>query len=92
MEEVHWRYRQVNLHVAVRMQTLVEKAKDTFRKLKVSEERTLDGYKLIFSDGSWVMFRPSGTEPLTRLYCESKDPQLLEFLVQQGTQVIESFK
>jgi phosphomannomutase len=92
MEEVRWRYRQINLHVAIRVQTLVEKAKDTFRKLKVSEERTLDGYKLVFNDGSWVMFRPSGTEPLTRLYCESKDSQLLEFLVQQGTQVIESAK
>jgi phosphomannomutase len=90
LEEVTWRYRQVNLHVTVRMQTLVERARDSFKKLRVSEERTLDGYKLIFSDGSWVMFRPSGTEPLTRLYCESKDPQLLDQLVQQGTQCIES--
>jgi len=90
LQEVSWRYRQVNLHVTVRMQTLVERARDSFKKLRVSEERTLDGYKLIFSDGSWVMFRPSGTEPLTRLYCESKDLQLLDLLMQQGTQCIES--
>jgi phosphomannomutase len=90
MEETRWRYRQMNLHVTVKMQTLVEKAKEAFRKLRIVDERTLDGYKLVFQDGSWVMFRPSGTEPLTRLYCESKDPQLLDFLVQQGTQCIES--
>ncbi len=90
MREVQWRYRQVNLNVAVRMQVLVEKARDAFRKYKVQDERDLDGYKLVFSDGSWVMFRPSGTEPKTRLYCESKDPQLLEALAQQGTQCIES--
>ncbi len=90
MQEVQWRNRQVNLNVAVRMQVLVEKARDAFRKYRVQEERDLDGYKLVFSDGSWVMFRPSGTEPKTRLYCESRDPQLLEVLVQQGTQCIES--
>ncbi len=90
MEEVQWRYRQVNLDVAVKMQVLVEKAGDAFRKFKVLEERALDGCKLVLVDGSWVMFRPSGTEPKTRLYCESKDPQLLDALVQQGTQCIES--
>ena len=71
---------------------LVEKAREAFKKFRVWDERDLDGYKLVFNDGSWVMFRPSGTEPLTRLYCESKDPQLLDVLVQQGAQCIESAK
>jgi phosphomannomutase len=90
IEEVQWRYRQVNFNVAVKMPALKERAKEAFRKLKVSEERSLDGYKLVFHDGSWVMFRVSGTESKTRLYCESKDPQVLELLVQQGTQCVES--
>jgi len=92
MEEVQWRYRQVNINVGVRMRVLAEKAREAFRKYRVRDERTLDGLKLIFADSSWVMFRPSGTEPKTRLYCESKDPQLLEVLVQLGTQCIESSK
>ncbi|MEO8035486.1 MAG: hypothetical protein ABI837_13705, partial [Acidobacteriota bacterium] len=33
------------------------------------EER--DGVKLNFSDGSWLLFRKSGTEPIIRIYCES---------------------
>jgi phosphomannomutase len=92
MEEVQWRYRQVNFDVAIKMSVLTEKARETFRKLKIQEERTLDGLKLVFADGSWVMFRPSGTEPKVRLYCESKDPQLLDTLAQLGTQCIESSK
>ncbi|MDA4125956.1 MAG: hypothetical protein OK452_01975 [Thaumarchaeota archaeon] len=92
MREVQWRYKQTNLRVSVKMQVLVEKARESFKKLKISEERTLDGLKLVLDDGSWVMFRPSGTEPITRLYCESKDPQTLEALVQLGIQCIESSK
>jgi len=92
MEEVQWRYRQVNFDLAVKMRVLTEKARETFRKFKIQEERTLDGLKLVFADGSWVMFRPSGTEPKARLYCESKDLQLLDVLIQLGTQCIESSK
>ncbi len=32
---------------------------------------TLDGHKYILDDGSWVCFRPSGTEPVVRFYMES---------------------
>jgi phosphomannomutase len=92
MEEVQWRYRQVNLDTAVKMRVLGEKAREIFRKFKIQDERTLDGLKLVFADGSWVMFRPSGTEPKTRLYCESKDPQLLDVLIQLGIQCVESSK
>ena len=92
MEEVRWRYKQVNFDVVVKMRILMEKAGETFRKFKIQEERMLDGFKLVFADGSWVMFRSSGTEPKTRLYCESKDLQQLDVLVQLGTQCIESSK
>ncbi len=90
MQEVEWRYRQTNIRALVRMDVLAAKAREAFRRFRISEERTLDGFKLVLSDGSWVMFRPSGTEPVTRLYCESKDPQQLEALVQLGTQCVEA--
>jgi len=32
-----------------------------------------DGIKLNFADGSWLLFRKSGTEPIIRIYCESPD-------------------
>ena len=89
-EQVEWRYRQTNIRASVRMEALMPKARESFRKFRISEERTLDGLKLVLGDGSWVMFRPSGTEPITRVYCESKDPQQLEALAQLGAQCVEA--
>ncbi len=44
-------------------------------EIKGVKVETIDGVKVWFSDGSWVLLRPSGTEPLFRIYAESKDPQ-----------------
>jgi phosphomannomutase len=90
MQEVQWRYRQTNIKSTVRMDILHAKARESFKKFRVVEERNLDGLKLVLSDGSWVMFRPSGTEPMMRIYCESKDPQQLEALTQLGVQCVEA--
>lgn len=35
-----------------------------------------DGLKILFDDGGWVLLRPSGTEPIFRIYSESKDKEL----------------
>ena len=90
MQEARWRYRQTNLKVAVRMDTLMVKTREAFRRFRITEERTLDGLKFVLGDGSWVMFRPSGTEPVTRIYCESKDSQMLDALTQMGVQCVEA--
>ena len=37
---------------------------------------TTDGLKILFDDGGWVLLRPSGTEPIFRIYSESKDENL----------------
>jgi len=36
---------------------------------------TVDGTKLVFDDGSWLMIRPSGTEPKVRFYIEARTPE-----------------
>jgi phosphomannomutase len=33
---------------------------------------TVDGTKMVFDDGSWLMIRPSGTEPKVRFYIEAR--------------------
>jgi len=38
-----------------------------------SNREEKDGVKLNFDDGSWILFRKSGTEPIIRIYCESPD-------------------
>ncbi len=90
MAQTRWHYKQVNLNVLVRMPRLMENSRESFKRFKVVEERTLDGYKIVFADDSWIMFRASGTEPKTRIYCESKDPEVLAALIQEGTRCVES--
>jgi phosphomannomutase len=38
---------------------------------KVMDCLTIDGYKFRLDDGSWLLIRFSGTEPVLRLYCEA---------------------
>jgi phosphomannomutase len=45
------------------------------RELKVKEQITVDGTKLVLEDGSWLMIRPSGTEPKVRFYIEARTPE-----------------
>ncbi|WP_258360807.1 phosphoglucomutase/phosphomannomutase family protein [Moorella sulfitireducens (nom. illeg.)] len=40
----------------------------------------VDGVKFILADGSWVLLRPSGTEPLLRLYVEAPADERLRLL------------
>jgi phosphomannomutase len=40
-----------------------------------------DGFKYIFEDGAWLLIRPSGTEPVLRLYSEAGDPARVELLL-----------
>jgi phosphoglucomutase len=46
----------------------------------VSEVVRTDGLKLVFSDGSWVCYRLSGTEPVVRAYTEARSEPGLEKL------------
>jgi phosphomannomutase len=47
----------------------------------VKETRPRDGLKIIFDDDSWLLLRPSGTEPLLRTYAETPDPARTERLL-----------
>jgi len=85
-----WHYKQVNLGVGVDMPALVSRAREVFRRFRIKEERMLDGYKLVLVDGAWIMLRPSGTEPKTRIYCESRDPDQLQLLMQEGIKCVET--
>jgi phosphoglucomutase len=51
---------------------------------KIENVNRLDGVKFFFEDGSWMLLRPSGTEPLVRIYAESEDKEDLEVLLEQG--------
>lgn len=49
--------------------------------VKVKNVVKIDGVKLILTDGSWVLCRPSGTEPIIRIYAESDKQEKLAVIV-----------
>jgi phosphomannomutase len=51
---------------------------------KVKTINRIDGLKIIFEDDSWLLVRPSGTEPLVRIYAESESAKDMEVLLEQG--------
>ncbi len=44
----------------------------------------MDGVKFLFENNAWMLLRPSGTEPLVRIYAESESAADLEVLLEQG--------
>ena len=49
---------------------------------------TNDGLKFWVDDGSWLLIRTSGTEPLVRIYAEAASPALRDALLAEGEQVV----
>ena len=50
---------------------------------------TLDGFKLLLDDGSWLLVRPSGTEPVLRVYAEAESDAAVEELLAEGRAIVE---
>lgn len=69
------------------MPVLKEKLKEEPTSIggrKVKSLNRIDGLKIIFEDDSWLLVRPSGTEPLVRIYAESESAKDMEVLLEQG--------
>jgi len=57
----------------------------------IERVNTLDGLKIHFSNGSWLLLRPSGTEPLLRTYAESESWKQTHSLLKWAEQWVEQF-
>ncbi|MCU4971960.1 phosphoglucomutase/phosphomannomutase family protein [Halobacteria archaeon AArc-m2/3/4] len=57
----------------------------------VEDVNTADGFKLLLSDGSWVLIRPSGTEPVLRVYAEAEDDDRIAALLEAGEDLLAEF-
>ncbi|MBL8013127.1 MAG: phosphoglucomutase/phosphomannomutase family protein [Candidatus Omnitrophica bacterium] len=57
---------------------------------KVVNVKDFDGVKLTCADESWLMFRPSGTEPLVRIYSEAKSLKKAKDLIAFGRKFLEA--
>jgi alpha-D-glucose phosphate-specific phosphoglucomutase len=57
---------------------------------KVTEVSQRDGVKYIMSDDSWLLIRPSGTEPVLRVYAEGRSQEMVQALLEYGEHVAAS--
>lgn len=71
---------------AARMQAIPSE----FAGIRVVDIITLDGTKCILADGSWLLFRKSGTEPVVRLYGEASSEVKLKTIMAAGKDFILS--
>jgi phosphomannomutase/phosphoglucomutase len=53
-----------------------------------AECETLDGVKLRYTDG-WVLMRPSGTEPIFRVFAEAKTESYAKTLIERGLRLVD---
>jgi len=51
---------------------------------KIDSINRIDGVKFLFENNAWMLMRPSGTEPMVRIYAESENVNDLEDLLEQG--------
>lgn len=64
------------------------KALSALGDLRVSKTDLTDGVKLFFEDGeSWILARPSGTEPLLRIYFETTSAEKMNFLQEKMAEI-----
>jgi len=64
-----------------------QKVKELFWD-EVQEVVTIDGVKIVLKDGSWVLLRPSGTEPVFRVFSESRLEEKANELLKIGEKAV----
>ena len=68
------------------MENMEELLKDAFDD--IVEVNSLDGVRLTFSDDSWVLVRPSGTEDYIRITLESRESERAEEIKEKCVKII----
>ena len=92
MEKEFGRYYYERSDLDLKGRKFDEKRMKTMKTLlgkKVVEVMDYDGVKLICEDKSWLMLRPSGTEPLVRAYSEAKSLKKATELIKVGEALLK---
>ncbi|MCU0514705.1 MAG: phosphoglucomutase/phosphomannomutase family protein [Anaerolineae bacterium] len=79
--DVHLKQQVAKKEVVRRLQ---EAAPQYINGQAVTRINTLDGIKFYLADDSWLLVRPSGTEPVLRIYAEARSNDDVRALLQQG--------
>jgi len=68
---------------------LAETAPAEISGISVNDINTMDGIKYLLEDDSWLLIRPSGTEPVLRIYAEASEPERVKALLDHGRSIAE---
>jgi phosphomannomutase len=93
-------YRRIDVHIPREeyadvkrrlLEDLVSQAPTELAGQPVSRTQSLDtkdGFKFFVADGSWLLVRTSGTEPLVRIYTEATSEDVRESMLEAGEQLV----
>lgn len=62
----------------------------TIAAVEVDHVSSVDGVKLVLEDGTWILVRPSGTEPKLRVYAEATSENRVNELLEDGQRFVSS--
>jgi phosphomannomutase len=68
-------------------QRLLDEVPGSIGGERVKNVISIDGVKYLLSDDSWLLIRPSGTEPVLRVYAEGRSQEMVQTLLGYGEQV-----
>jgi alpha-D-glucose phosphate-specific phosphoglucomutase len=72
---------------AARKQMILDAKPQALGGLKVTELVTVDGFQFRLEDGGWMLIRFSGTEPILRVYCETRHADKVKAILEDGLKV-----
>ncbi|MCQ9208595.1 MAG: phosphoglucomutase/phosphomannomutase family protein [Omnitrophica bacterium] len=75
--------------IKVRQRIASLRKQKKFLGITIRTIKDYDGLKFYLSDGSWILFRLSGTEPILRIYAESSSLAKTKQLIAQGTRRVK---
>lgn len=98
IEEVYeivgaFKFERNDLHITEELkQNIITACKNNayanFGSYNISHVETVDGFKFFFDDERWVMIRPSGTEPVLRVYAEAPTIEEVREILKQTSEAI----
>jgi alpha-D-glucose phosphate-specific phosphoglucomutase len=99
-ELVDWLFSKVGAHYYDRRDSVIDPAKRAaiiaqltaaqptrLAGMKVVSKNMTDGWKFTLEDGSWLLIRMSGTEPLMRVYCETSRKTSVATILDAGVKL-----
>jgi phosphomannomutase len=72
---------------ATRKKIIMDNNPKTLGGLKVTQLVTVDGFQFRLEDGGWMLIRFSGTEPILRVYCETRHGDKVKAILEDGLKV-----